>query len=228
MAKKEMQKKELNRQIGAALFSDTERMEMWFVEHWKSVVAVAVIVLVAGTATFGFWKYREYQYESAVDALRNAATVEALEQTLALYADCDAAVAARFRLANLLLQKKDYKNAAAQFQMIAKDPAASPDLAENARLMQIGSTELAGDLKLAAKEYAALGNDARISPARRAEADHAACRLLLDFGDVKAAEAILSKERLVGGSMMLAYWNGQLDALSLSIKNGDFKKAAQK
>ncbi len=225
MAKKEMQKKELNRQIGAALFSDTERMEMWFAEHWKSVIAVAVVVLVAGTATFGVWKYREYRYECAVSALQNAATVEALQQTLATYADCDAAPAARYRLANLLLQKKDYKNAASQFQTISDTPAVSPDLAENARFKKIVCAELAGDIKQAAEQYAAFGNDTRMTPARRAEADYAACRLLLDLGDVKTAETILAKERLVGNTMMLFHWTGQLDALALSIKNGDYQAA---
>ena len=46
-------KKKINAEIGQALFSDTERFEMWFATYWKPACIVAIIIAVLVAVIFG-------------------------------------------------------------------------------------------------------------------------------------------------------------------------------
>ena len=54
MAEKDKKQKQIDSQIGQALFSDTERFEMWFSTYWKPAMGVALIIAVAAAVVFGF------------------------------------------------------------------------------------------------------------------------------------------------------------------------------
>ncbi len=229
MAKKNANKKELDRAVGNALFSDTERMEMWFADHWKKVLVIVLVVLVAVTAGFGVWKYRAYRRQVAVTALKNSKTVEDLEKNLKLYGDSEAAPAARFRLGITYMasEKPDYAKAIENFKKVVDDPKSEPALKEQARYLSINCVEMSGNYQQAAAEYAAFGDDARMTPVKRAAAYFRAAQLLLALGDIKGAEAILAKPRLIANSQAIALWNQQLDMLALAVKNGDYAAPAK-
>ena len=55
--KNKISKKKIDAEMGQALFSDTERFEMWFAENWKKTAAVSLIIVIAISAAFGITGY---------------------------------------------------------------------------------------------------------------------------------------------------------------------------
>ncbi|MCQ2378086.1 MAG: hypothetical protein MJ016_02610, partial [Victivallaceae bacterium] len=91
-------KRRIDRSIGSALFSDTERMEMWFADHWKRIAVAAVALVVAVTAVFAVVRYARAREVEAARTLQKAPTDAELTQALDKYHDSVGAPYERTRL----------------------------------------------------------------------------------------------------------------------------------
>ena len=66
-------KKKIDAEIGQALFSDTERFEMWFATYWKPACFVAIIAAVLAAVIFGIATARSSADRKAAFELTDAA-----------------------------------------------------------------------------------------------------------------------------------------------------------
>lgn len=212
----------MEKNMGSALFSDTERMEMWFADNWKKFGVTVLAAVVVICAVFGIWQYLLRQEAKAAAAIINAENAETLAAVLEKNSDSKAAAVGRVRLAEMLISDKKYDSAAAEAAKVVNSKSVDPILLDRAKLLLGAVNELKGDTAKAAATYAALGNDTAAAPAVRAEADYAAVRLYIDLKDYAAAKKILAKPR-VSGSLTAGYWNNQMNFIDNALQNGEYK-----
>lgn len=188
MAKKDIK----GSQLGESLFSDRERMELWFAANWKKcVVLTFAVILIAGAAAA--WHYFAQKNDAEFREKLGAAKVEEIAGIIAEKPEHPAVPAARLRLANGLLAKGDVKGAKAEFDNLAAAAKAAVALQECGKIGSANCLELLGETQEARKSYQVLADDAANSLPTRAEAGFHAARLLIAAGNNAEAEKMLQK-----------------------------------
>ena len=222
-------KKKIDAEIGQALFSDTERFEMWFATYWKPACFVAIIVAVLAAVIFGIATARSSADRKAAFELTDAATVSEISAALKKHPNHAGAAIARFRLAKLQLDAKNYKDAIAEFDKIANTSGVEATLAGKAKLASGYACELAGKKKEAVPRFLAVESNLELPAALRAEAGYNAGRLLIQTGDEKQAKTVLGRTGMISGNTQtVSYWTGNAKQMLIGIDNGEYKKAPAK
>lgn len=163
--------------------------EIWLEANWKKCLALLVLVIVVGMVIFSVIYVKK---QNAREAKENfaAAEVANLAALLEKNPDAPGAAAARIRLADELLSKKDYAGAKAQFSAVATAENIPEELRSRAKLSIPACDELSGNQKAAADGYQALMNDLSTPLRVRDEAGFHAGRLLLAQNDARGKEIL--------------------------------------
>lgn len=219
-------KKKIDAEIGQALFSDTERFEMWFATYWKAACIVAIIIAVLAAIIFGITSASSSADRKAAFELTDAATVAEISAALKKHPDHAGAAIARFRLAKLQLDAKNYKEAIGEFDKISNASNVDATLAGKAKLASGYACELAGKKKEAVPRFLAVESNLELPAALRAEAGYNAGRLLIQTGDEKQAKAVLGRTGIISGNTQnVSYWTENAKQMLIAIDNGEYKKA---
>ncbi len=214
------QSKKLNSAITQELMGDVERVEFMLMSYWKVLVlALALVVIVIVAGFWGCSSYRASQHRAAV-ALADAATAEELRAALEAYPSAPGASLARYRLATLLIDAKDYDAALAELQLISGEEN-NPELAAQAALNEAYLYELSGKSDQAAKVFSELGTRMGFPELLRAEANFNAARLYAVAGDLTSAVAALKRIPQSSGSQS-ALWSQHGEALLIAIENNEY------
>jgi len=222
MAKMNDRKKALDAEISRTMMTDVERLEQEFVTYWKPIAATAVGLAILIAAICWAAAYQKRVTRQAREALAGAAQIETLEKALVDYGSTPAAPAARFRLAGLYLQKKEYAKAIAQLKQIG-DANHDAYLAANAVLTEAYALELSGKTVDAAAKFAALSKQTTVPESIRAEARFSAARLYVQKKDLKEAAALLAAARANGSPKNVAdSWNEESASLLRAVEAGEY------
>ena len=226
MAKTVDRKKALDAEISKAIMTDFERVAHGFITYWKPIAATAVGLAILISAISWAAAHQRTVAREAREALSGAATAETLEKALADHADSPAAAPARFRLAVLLIQAKNYDKAIAQLKLIGE---ADGDvyLAANAALTEAYALELSGKAADAAAKFSDLAGLTTAPTAVRAEARYAAGRLLVMQKQLKKAVGLLAAARPNNPPQSVSdQWDDQSAALLRAIEAGEYGPVA--
>jgi len=211
--------KEINAQMSQVM-DDFDRFEFFFAEHWKKIVAAAVLIVLGVAAVVSFRVYSHHRQLTAAVAFNQAADVGALEKALARYGSAEASAAARLRLAGLYVDAKNYEGARRELQAVSGDSKV-PELAWRATLNLGYLAELEGKFEEAAGIFAAFAaQTAAGSEGYRGEAFVNAGRLYLAAGKQQEAREILEAARSMNagnsaapGAQAAAMWMQQINFL---------------
>jgi hypothetical protein len=202
--------------------TDFERLGHGFVTYWKPIAATAVGLAILISAISWAAAHQRKTAREAREALAGAATVETLEKALADHAGSSEAVPARFRLAALLIQSKNYDKAIAQLRQIG-DADGDASLAANAALTEAYALELSGKAADAAAKFSELAGLTTAPMAVRAEARYAAGRLLAMQKQLRKAAGLLAAARPNDPPQSVSdQWDDQSAALLRAIEAGEY------
>lgn len=222
MAKTVDRKKALDAEITKTMMNDFERLCHGFITYWKPIAATAIGLAVLISALSWAGAHQKKVARQAREALSGAATVETLEKALVDHAGSSAAVAARFRLAALLIQSKQYDKAIAQLKQVG-DADGDAYLAANALLSEGYALELSGKAAEAAAKFADLAGVMTAPSAVRAEARYAAGRLFVMRKSLAKASGLLAAARPNDPPRSVAdQWDDQSAALLRAIEAGEY------
>lgn len=222
MAKTEDRKKALNAEISKALMTDFERLGQGFLTYWK-LIAIVVIGLALLIAAIGWAAmHQKKSARTARETLAAATNAEELANALKAFGGSPAAPAARFRLAGMHLQAKQYDKAINELKQVGSADG-NTFLAANAALTEGYALELAGKADDAAAKFAALAELATAPAAVRAEARYAAGRLYLMQKNLRKAAELLTSARPNNPPQSVADgWNEQSAALLRAVEAGEY------
>ena len=224
---KKNQKTKLDSEIGQALFTDTERFEMWFSAYWKPAAAVAVVAAVLAAGAFWAVSARNAAEKKAAFALADANTVEELTAAINENAGHAGVGIARYRLAKILIDSEKYQEALRQLDAVSQDASVDALLAAKARLSAGYACELSGSKKEAISRFLAVESNAVLPAAQRAEAGYCAGRLLIQSGDLEQARAVLGRTALLGsGNAGTGYWTENAKQTLLAVESGEYAPPA--
>ncbi len=214
--------KALNREIVETLFTDEERAGMFLAGHWKKLIALAAIAVVAITVGFAVYKHREATRQKAAIRLAKAATVADLEAALAEAPAIPGVDTARFRLAKLYADRKEFDKARLTLRTIV-DRTEDSAVRDRAKLERAYLLELDPKAKKedAAKEFEVIAASADGRVAARAEAAYAAARLYIESKHPDKAKLVLDKItaqlNASGTGQSAAYWKNRLTHLRCTL-----------
>ena len=106
--------RKLNAELSRALMNDVERLELGFATYWRQIAVVAVIAAIVVALVFWGFSHSRRTAREAAFTLADASTVTELAAALDKYGDQPGAAAARFRLAKLRIDVKEYDAALAR------------------------------------------------------------------------------------------------------------------
>ena len=170
--------RKLNAELSRALMNDVERLELGFATYWRQIAAVAVIAAIVVALIFWGFSYSRRSAREAAFTLADASTVTELTAALDKYGDKPGAAAARFRLAKLRIDAKEYAAALEDLRTLIASAPAEP-LLGNARLAEAYLLEIMDKPETAAGLFAELGRSMDLSSTLRAEANFSAGRLFI-------------------------------------------------
>ena len=219
MDKKQAQ--QMNAEMSSALFSERERFEMLFAEHWKKIAVIGIAVALVVALAFASWSFVKQKAIKATYEFADAVDAPALEKVLAANGSKIGAVAARQRLVQIYIDSKKYDDAVKHLKLIISDPNADDAVRGRATLDQALVLELNGKIKDAAAVFAKVASDVNYKTALRLEAAAAAGRLMASY-DAKGAAAVLDRgSKLAPDSQLAAYHLGTVKSLQLALVNGE-------
>ena len=213
--------KQMNAEMSAALFSERERFEMLFAEHWKKVAVIGVLIALVVALAFTAWSIAERSATGAAHAFADAADIPALEKALAENGSKKGALAARRRLVQLYVDAKKYDEAKKQLKLIAADPEADGAIRGTSMLTEGLIFELQGKDKEAAALFAKAARDANLDAGLRLEAAAAAGRLLAPVDPDGAATLLEQASRLAANNQRAAQALSTVKDLKLALDNGE-------
>ena len=221
--------KELNAQMGQALFNDIERMEMWYSSNWKRFAAYAFAAAVLVAIVFGVYQYINNSNRKSSYALADATTQEELVKVLASNPNHPGAAMARYRLAKILIDNAKYADAAKELTALTNNANTDASLKGSAMLSLAFCYELNGKIADAAKAFATAGKDINYNAAIRAEANYNAARLMIKYKKFDEAATLLKRvAKAKGNTQITAFWANNAEMLLVSLEAGDFGKYAPK
>ena len=199
------------------IFADEKMAEVWFEKNWKKVAAVVVLAILVGMAVFASIYLNKQKNTGMMKKFAAAETAE-LAALLEKNPDATGASAARARLADALLAKKDYTAAKAQFGALAADLSAAAELRSRAKLGIAACDELSGNKKAAAESYMLLSNDSTVPRRVRDEAAFHAGRLFAAVADSRGKEILKKLADSPMDSSMANPWKAHAAALLKNLK----------
>ena len=211
--------KALNKEIGEALFTDEERLELFFAKHWKKLLAAALIAVVAITAAFAVHKHAEAAKKADSAKLAQAKSIAEIEAAIAAAPKARGVDAARFRLAKLYTDDKKFDQARKVLAAISagsEDPAAR----DRASLNSAYLLELEGKTADAAQSFAVIVGAASASAAARAEAAYSAGRLYVQLKQPAEAKKVLARLQTIKATPeqpVVGEWKNRAAELEQSI-----------
>jgi hypothetical protein len=213
--------KQMNAEMSAALFSERERFEMLFADHWKKAAVIGVLIALVVALAFTAWSFANRSSIRATYAFADANDIASLEKALAENSSKTGALAARQRLVQLYIDGKNYDKALQQLKLVASDEAADADVKGKAALTEGLIMELQGKEKDAAARFTRIAGDANCKAALRLEAAAAAARLMA-AKDPDGAAAILEKAgKLTADSPRAAQALSEVRDLQIALFNGE-------
>lgn len=199
------------------IFADEKMAEIWFEKNWKKVVAIVVCAIVVGMAVFASIYLKKQNDSNMMKAFAAAETAE-LAALLEKSPNAAGSASARIRLADALIEKKDYAGAKAQFQTLANDASAAAELRSRAKLGIAACDELSGNKKAAAESYMRLSNDSSVPSRVRDEAAFHAGRLFVAVADLRGREILKKLADSPMDSAMANPWKAHAAALLKNLK----------
>ena len=179
---------------------DFDRFEAWVIENGKYLVAGCIVLVLLVAVVFTVIVVRSSMARKNVEMFAQANTQEEITAALEKAPSAVSAPSARFRLASIYLEKKDYNAARVQFELIAKD-GSNPFLAEKASLSLGYLDELTGKKAEALKVFAGIADNIQTFPDLRAEAAYAAGRIYFEQKNYERARTYLSRFRPDSGTV---------------------------
>ena len=212
--------RKLNAELSRALMNDVERLELGFATYWRQIAVVAVIAAVVVALVFWGFSHSRRTAREAAFTLADASTVTELAAALDKYGDQPGAAAARFRLAKLRIDAKEYDAALAELRTLIASAPAEP-LLGSARLAEAYLLEVMGKTAEAAGLFAELGRSMELSSNLRAEANANAGRLYIQLKKFDDAAAALARA-VNPDRQSTAAWCRMAQSLLLALESGDF------
>ena len=214
------------------LLSETERVELFISKYWVKVAIAAVIVVLAGVGIYAAVKSSNDK-KFAIQQKFVSAEADELADLISANASVAGVDLARFRLAGMLVEKKDLAGAAAQLKAVYDNPEADVILRQCAAFEMAGILEQSGKAADAAKVMAAVADDTAFSAGVKLHAGCQAARMMLSNKDVKGANEMLkrmvARKGLVTDDYTFPAWMSQCEQMLAAIENGDFTvKAVEK
>ena len=197
------------------LSEDFDRFEAWVIENGKYLVAACILLVLIVAIVFTVIVIRNSAARENAEMYAKAKTIEEITAALEKAPSAASAQEARFRLASMYLEKKDYSAARNQFEQIAKD-ASNAFLTAKATLSIGYLDELDGKKDDALKVFAALADNIQTQPELRAEAAYAAGRICFEQKNFERARTYLSRFRPDQGSVT-GVWGTYANALLQKI-----------
>ena len=184
--------KALNKEINSIL-TDEERAGLFIAKHWKKLIAVALIAVVAITAVFAVIKHREAAQQKATAELSNAKTIPELEAAIAKNPKATGIHVARFRLAGLYAKNNEFDKARQTLKEIIDSPDADAAIRGMAQLETASLLELDPKVEAAkaVEAFVAIADSPDANLEIRAEAAYAAGRLYIDLKQPDKANEVL-------------------------------------
>ena len=214
--------KQMNAEMSAALFSERERFEMLFAEHWKKIAVIGVLIALVVALVFVAWGITNRSAIKAAHAFADAADVPALEKALAENAGKKGALTARQRLVQLYIDGKKYDEALKQLKLVAADPDADSNIRGNAVVTEGLIYELQGKNKEAADLLAKTAASANYRNGVRLNAAAAAGRLLAAVDPSRAATVLEQASKLMADTPVAKQALESVQELKLALANGEF------
>ena len=212
--------RKLNAELSRALMNDVERLELGFATYGRQIAAVAVIAAIVVALIFWGFSYSRRSAREAAFTLADASTVTELTAALDKYGDKPGAAAARFRLAKLRIDAKEYAAALEDLRTLIASAPAEP-LLGNARLAEAYLLEIMDKPETAAGLFAELGRSMDLSSTLRAEANFNAGRLFIKLKKFDDAAAALNRA-VNPDRQSAAAWCSMAHSLLLALESGDF------
>ena len=206
-----------NNNVDKNIFADEKQAEIWFEKNWKKIAAVVVLAILIGMAVF-VSIYLKKQKNAEMMQVFAAAETSELAALLEKNPDAAGAASARARLADALVEKKNYADAKAQFQTLANDVSAAAELRSRAKLGVAACDELSGNKKAAAESYMLLSNDSTVPRRVRDEAAFHAGRLFVAVADARGKEILKKLADSPIDSSMANPWKNHAAALLKNLK----------
>ncbi|MCQ2380460.1 MAG: hypothetical protein MJ025_06035 [Victivallaceae bacterium] len=215
--KAKMSKHSFNTEIKGALFSDSERFEMWFSENWKRAMIWSAAAVVAVTVGFGLWRWSVAVDRKAAAELSSASDIASVKKAIADNPRHRGVGLARFRLARMYMDDGLFDESAVELAKVIGAPGDAV-LKVRSQVMLAYVDEKRGGLDKAAGEFEKLARDGSCPPAVRAECLYGAVRLAVDRNDIaKAEELVELGKHFTGTGMATAFWNARTGALESVI-----------
>lgn len=197
--------------------SENKNVEIWFEKNWKKCLVALVLILVIGMTIFAVIYFKQQKETEATRALASAKVAD-LPALLEKNSSVPGAAAARIRLADDLLAKKDYAGAKAQFKIVADDASVAAELRSRAKLSAISCDESAGKTKEAAEAFVLLMNDNTTPQRVRDEAGFHAGRIFLSLNDPRGKEILQKIANTPADGSMANPWKKNAAALLKQAK----------
>ena len=169
--------------------ANDRQVEIWLEKNWKKALAVIVLLLVIGMTVFGTSYYRKAESAKTMKLLAEAEVAD-LAELLEKNSGVPGAASARMRLADDLLNKKDYQAAREQYALVVSDRYALAENRSRAKLNMAACDELAGKSKEAGEAYLQVMNDLSVSAVLRDEAGYQAGRIFAGLKDSRGKEIL--------------------------------------
>ena len=188
-----------------------DRFETWVIGNGKYLLAGCIALVVIVAVVFTVIAVRNAAAQADAEMFAKADTIESLTAALAKSPSAASAPEARFRLASLFLEKKDYAAAQKQFEELAKNTS-DAFLAQKAALALGYLDELSGKQDAALQVFAGIADNGQVFADLRAEAAYAAGRICAAQKNFERARTYLSRFRPDNRSVT-GVWGAYANAL---------------
>ena len=221
MAKK-ADPRQIDKTIGSALFSDTERMEMWFATYWKKAALISLLVVIVFSGLLFLYQHTVSREREFIRKISNTYDVAELQNLIASNPESAGSVFGRYRLARILIANNEFDKAQTTLQEVISSGKADALLIEKSRLLLGYCVEMQNKFADAAAIFQGIADDEKISSVVRAEAECAAVRLYIESGDFAKAEALISGSSRIPENNLTSYWKMQIRQMGVALKNGEY------
>ena len=179
---------------------DFDRFEAWVIENGKYLVAACVVLVLLVAIVFTVIVVRNSAARRNAEMFARAKTIEEINAALEKAPSALSAQEARFRLASLYLEKKDYAAARTQLEQVSRGTS-NAFLAAKATLSMGYLDELTGKKDDALKLFAGVADNVQTQPDLRAEAAYAAGRICFEQKNFERARSYLARFRADQGTV---------------------------
>ena len=204
------------------ILTGLDKFEYLLGMYWKQIAAGAGAIVLIIIALVIVQAARKAGDAATRSAFADAATIEELSKVIQENPGHLSAINARFKLASLYADKKEFQKAHDTLREIANQSKAAPFQRVQAALHAAYMLESAGRDNDAVNEFNAVIEDSFASKDQRQEAFYSAARLCVKLGKTAQAERLLAA---VNYSRKESLWVMKASALKLSMAAPDARPA---